>query len=208
MIDKSLTWHILLLAIATLLSATAAADVHKCLVEGKFIYTDQECPADTAITFAPADLTTLAAGPVTYTGSTWLKDSSGYARAIEVGKKENLPVLIYGYTDWCGFCKKLEKTYFTDYDINQSLSKFIKVKLNPEHSSRDKQLFKSLGGSGYPTLFVQHPNQALQRIDDPFILLKNGKRTEVAPKTYLQVFQAHLKPYEKPLLDQNEAQEE
>jgi len=110
---------------------------------------------------------------------------------------EKLPVLIYGYTDWCGFCKKLEKTYFNDYEINKTLAQFIKVRINPENSSKDKQLFKSLGGRGYSTLFIQHPNQPLQRIDDPFVLLKNGKRGEVAPQNYLQVFLQHLKPCEQ-----------
>lgn len=192
-----MAWQILVLPLLALLSAMSQADVHKCLVDGKMVYTDQECPDDTAINFAPADLVTTAAGEVSYTGAIWLKDSSGYARAIEVGAKENLPVLIYGYTDWCGFCKKLEKTYFNDDRMKETLARFIKVKINPEHSRSDNELFTRLGGTGYPTLFIQHPNRPPQRISDPFVKQKNGQWGEVSPKTYYQIFLPHLQLYEK-----------
>lgn len=178
------------------LPATLQAEVNKCVINGNIVYTDQECPADTATAFVPPELATTPATDVTYTGAVWLKDSSGYAQAIEAGKQQNLPVLIYGYTDWCGYCKKLEKTYFNDYAIRQSLGKFIKVKINPEHSRKDDELFTRLGGTGYPTLFIQHPNQPLQRISDPFVKLTNGKRGEVLPAKYHQTFLKHLQPYE------------
>ncbi len=192
----------LVLLTLLLLPVLSQADIYKCLVNGKVIYTDQECPDNQVSDFKITDLNSGGATEITYTGSIWFKDSSGYARAIEAGKKENLPVLIYGYTDWCGFCKRLEKNYFTHHEVNKSLGRFIKVKLNPEHSAKDKQLFQSLGGTGYPTLFVQHPNQPLVRISTPF----TKQKTDLSPGEFNKRFLPHLMPYEK-VVAENNAQE-
>lgn len=192
------TQHLLLhMLVLLMLPLASQADVYKCLVNGKVIYTDQECPDSQDTEFTMPSLNTTGATEVNYTGSIWFRDSRGYALAMEAGEKENLPVLIYAYTDWCGFCKRLEKDYFAHPEVNKNLVKLIKVKLNPEHSVSDKKLFESLGGSGYPTLYIQHPHQPLQRLSDPFVKMPNGQRANMSQKMFNKQFRQHLMAYEK-----------
>lgn len=192
---KSMTKTILFLFVA-LLSTHAWAEIHKCIIDGKTVYTDQACGDNQSLPFELRDTNTTASTTTSYKGSTWLKDNNGYSIASDAGVAENAPVLIYGYTDWCGYCKKLDAMYFSDYKVNNVLTKFIKVKLNPEHSAKDKQLFNSLNGTGYPTLFVKYPNQAPQKIRLPSFKAGDAS-TPAAKEQFIATLEAHLKPFEK-----------
>lgn len=192
------TPHLLLACLAVGLAPFCRADVHKCIVTGKIVYTDQICPDAQA---APLELPALngaGATEVTYTGSLWLKDHYGYERAISAAAEEKLPVLIYAYTDWCGYCKTLESSYFKHTAIDKTLRKIIKVKINPEHSNADRLLFKNLGGSGYPALWIKPPDQPAQRIQDPFIQMENGRRANLTADTFNKYLLQALMPYQQP----------
>lgn len=151
-----------------LLPMAATADIHKCIVNGKTVYTDKACPDEqAAVEFEPEALNSTAAEKVSYTGNRWMEDRNGYLVATEESKKTNIPVLIYVYTDWCPYCKKLESIYFADKSVDTTLARFIKVKLNPDDSRENKQLFESWGGRGYPTVFVQYPDQSPTKVALP-----------------------------------------
>jgi len=48
-------------------------------------------------------------------------------------KMENKPVLLYFYTDWCVYCKKMEKNAFKNPEFVSELNeKFYAVKMNAE----------------------------------------------------------------------------
>lgn len=98
----------------------------------------------------------------------WLDFESGYMKA----KKENKKILVDCYTDWCGWCKVMDRNTFTDSQVIQFINKnFIAVKLNPEvernykfdtmsKGAYDLMLWLSDGNNyGYPTFFyVNNPN--------------------------------------------------
>jgi thiol:disulfide interchange protein len=181
----------LLLCIAAL-SPGALADIHKCRVDGKIVYTDQVCADNKSLPFTLTELNTTASTQVSYKGNIWLTDNNGYSVASDASVKENTPVLIYGYTDWCGYCKKLNQVYFNDVAVQKTLAQFIKVKLNPEHSGTDDRLFKSWGGRGYPTLYVQYPHQQPREIQQPFTT-KNGVPAMMSTEEFRGVLQSYLK---------------
>ena len=59
----------------------------------------------------------------------WLDFESGYIKA----KKENKILLIDVYTDWCGWCKVMDRETYTNDTVIQAINKdFVTVKLNPE----------------------------------------------------------------------------
>ncbi|MCO6494654.1 MAG: DUF255 domain-containing protein [Bacteroidetes bacterium] len=99
----------------------------------------------------------------------WLDFQVGYDKAI----KENKMIIVDVYTDWCGWCKRLDKNTYTNKEVIEKVNKhFIPVKLNPELDAKymvgDKvmsgyELMLYLEGGrnyGYPTIiFWKNPKQ-------------------------------------------------
>ena len=92
----------------------------------------------------------------------WNDWNEGYLLA----KKENKIILIDAYTDWCGWCKRMDKdTYEKEKVISYINKHFIPVKFNPELKQTYKvgdaeltgrELLANLSGGqgvGYPTTF-------------------------------------------------------
>ena len=166
-------------------SAISHAQVNKCNINGKIVYTDQTCPDNGAqqlilnkqnVYSSKAVVKDSASSNKTkYNSATWLRDSQGYTQALKISAEKNVPIFIYAYTDWCGYCKKLHKTILDDWKVKKALSGFVKVKINPEHSAADEKLFHQWGGTGYPTLYIQSDSDsAPDRTRGPFTK-KNGQ---------------------------------
>ena len=88
----------------------------------------------------------------------WQPFEQGFAEAQKSDKKVILDV----YTDWCGWCKKLDKDVYSDRRVVNYLNQhYVVVKLNAEDTSKisykDKtsskaQLAGAFGVRGYPTI--------------------------------------------------------
>jgi thiol:disulfide interchange protein len=91
---------------------------------------------------------------------TW---ASSFDEAFKAAKEKNLPIMIDVYTDWCGWCKKLDKDVYTADNVVQLSQKFVCLKLNPEKDKEHGELFKV---EGYPTIvFTDVNRKELHRID-------------------------------------------
>ncbi|MDZ4757647.1 MAG: thioredoxin family protein [Bacteroidota bacterium] len=94
---------------------------------------------------------------------TWVDFNEGYAKA----KSEKKIALIDCYTDWCYWCKRLDKDTYTDSSIIGLVnSKYVAIKFNPEKTDvkytidgktyNGMELLSILSNgqsSGYPTTF-------------------------------------------------------
>jgi len=66
------------------------------------------------------------------------------------------PVLMEFTADWCVFCKKMEKTTFTNADVAQRISRdFVAVKVDAD---QNKDLVKDLGIKGLPAILIVSPD--------------------------------------------------
>src|SRR5882724_3751670 len=91
---------------------------------------------------------------------------TSYDTALAKAKKDNKIVMIDLYTDWCGWCKKLDKDTYGDKDVEAKLTKgFVAVKLNPEKSAENAKLSQRFGTRGYPHIvFVNTDGKMVSEI--------------------------------------------
>ncbi len=88
--------------------------------------------------------------------------------AQQLSEKEPRKIIMDVYTDWCGWCKKMDKTTFADKSVVDYVNKnFYAVKLKAD--SNDKVTFKgqeftngqfaqALRVTGYPTIVFWDKN--------------------------------------------------
>lgn len=56
-----------------------------------------------------------------------------YNEAQAIAKKQGKPMLIFFYTDWCIYCKKMDKEVFSDREVISYMnSNYTSVRVNPE----------------------------------------------------------------------------
>ena len=92
----------------------------------------------------------------------WEKD---LATAIKKAKSKNLPIMIDIYTDWCSWCKELDKNTYANEKVIETAKKIVSVKLNPETSEEGEEIAKKYGVKGYPTiLFINADGFVLENV--------------------------------------------
>lgn len=94
----------------------------------------------------------------------WLKYDEGLKRA----SKDDRLIFVNVYTNWCGFCRKMDRETFSDKKIMDYLNEhFVPVKLNaeskekmvlPNGSYNGRQIAKSFSVRGYPTFVFVNSN--------------------------------------------------
>jgi len=182
-----------------LLPISVSAEINKCLINGATVYTSKQCPKNTLqnieIIESAESSSSSNVSENTYNSRKWYNDHEGYKKALAISSLKKAPLLIYGRTDWCPYCKRFENTLISNRNVKRVLTGFVKVQLNPEHSLEDKKLFNKWGGTGYPTLFIQSGEQRRpKQIRAPFI--KQGTKWEImSTKRFVSTLQEHLANY-------------
>lgn len=114
--------------------------------------------------------------PVVKKSIQWYDFTTGFEKA----KKEKKIALIDCYTDWCYWCKRLDKDTYTDSSIIELINKkFVAIKFNPEKTDVKHQLdgktYNSMEllsilsngkQSGYPTTYFVNAKQ--NKVLEPF----------------------------------------
>lgn len=141
--------------------------------------------------------------------------------AEKLNKENPRPIFVDTYTDWCGWCKKMDKETFTNQVITDILNnKFYPVKFNAEGSEsitfygqtyindgkagRAHQLAVALlnGQMSYPTVVFIHPSKDGRLQADPVPGFREPKDMEMllsffADKAYdTQTWEAYQKSFQ------------
>jgi thiol-disulfide isomerase/thioredoxin len=70
-------------------------------------------------------------------------------------KTKSRPVLADFYTDWCGWCKYMDRTTFRDQKVQAYLAQnFVCAKLNAQDGGDGEELAQKYGITGFPTYMV------------------------------------------------------
>ena len=75
-----------------------------------------------------------------------------FQEAMELSKKQPRKIFIDVYTDWCGWCKTMMKTTFSDPQVAGYINaNFYAVRFNAEDASvfeyKGEKFYKNVGGS-------------------------------------------------------------
>ena len=101
----------------------------------------------------------------------WLNGSAGYARAVELQRELNVPLVVYFYADWCPYCHALDGQYLPSAPVQDYLRHVVKVRINPEQGQQERELAIRYGVTGYPTFLVMRTTSARPLKVNPF---RNG----------------------------------
>jgi len=75
----------------------------------------------------------------------------GLKQAAEQGK----PVMVDFYTDWCGWCKKLDEDTYSDARVQEKARRFVAVKVDADKDEVNRGKY---GVEGFPTILFLSPN--------------------------------------------------
>lgn len=81
--------------------------------------------------------------------------------ALQEGKQKNKLVMVDFYTDWCGWCKKLDADTFTNPEVIELSAQIVAIKINAEKDS-GPTLREKYKVSGYPTIVFIDPKTGEQ----------------------------------------------
>jgi thiol:disulfide interchange protein len=146
------------------LTSSASSEVFKCMENGKTVFTDKPCDGQivefdslNSMVSVKPNLTNSSKSSRNnhYKNTSWLHGYTGYKKALRLQKKYHAPIFLYFQADWCGYCRRLESELLHTKKGIKVLKKAIKVKITPDNSTLDKDFFKSLGGTGYPSIYLQ-----------------------------------------------------
>ena len=83
-------------------------------------------------------------------------------KSKEQSKKDNKCLLVDLYTDWCTYCKKMDKVTFTDPKLQEYLADHcICLKANAEDKGAGQKLAESNGVTDFPSYLVFSPQGKL-----------------------------------------------
>lgn len=81
----------------------------------------------------------------------WQRD---LRRAVELASAEGKLVVADVYTDWCGWCKKMDQNIYSDPAIATLSRQQVFVKVNAEDRGDGQRFAEQMGVRGYPTTVI------------------------------------------------------
>jgi len=122
--------------------------------------------------FALAALFFFSSGSAAFalSANVWYSKASEYEEVYEGAKKEEKPFLLLFHVDWCGYCKKMKSDLLDNSKVQQFVSSYYRVRINPDDGEKEKAVAMKYGVSGYPNFRVVFPDGGSVKIH-PF---KNG----------------------------------
>lgn len=90
--------------------------------------------------------------------------SGSFDEALARARSEKRLVLVDVYTDWCGWCKKLDKEVFSDARVAAAARDLVAVRVNAEDGG--EKVAERYEVNGFPTiLFVDGSGTVVKRIE-------------------------------------------
>jgi thiol:disulfide interchange protein len=99
---------------------------------------------------------------------------------MEVARTEDKLVVADVYTDWCGWCKKMDQTIYSDPAIVALSRHQVFVKVDAEDGGEGQRFAQQMRVKGYPTTII---------LDGQGNVLKVARGYIDSPRTFEQLVQ-------------------
>jgi thiol:disulfide interchange protein len=87
-----------------------------------------------------------------------------FGDALDRARTEDRLVMVDVYTDWCGWCKKLDSETFGDLRVAEALKNVISIRVNAEKGG--ESVAARYGVRGFPTvLFLSASGDVVRKIE-------------------------------------------
>jgi len=74
--------------------------------------------------------------------------------ALDTARAENKIVVVDVYTDWCGWCKRMDQVIYQNASIVSLSREEVFLKVDAEDGGQGEQFAKKMGVRGYPTTII------------------------------------------------------
>lgn len=105
--------------------------------------------------------------PESVSGTSGIKFSKlSFEKAIKQAKASGKLIFIDVHTSWCGPCKEMDQTTFSDSQVGGEFNRrFINLKIDAEESKDGPMISKSYTVTGYPTLlFINSEGKLVKKL--------------------------------------------
>lgn len=141
---------------------------YRCLVHIPDMNTSMETIMALLTRTATAALLLLLTGGILHAEGVHFYKGS-WQEALDRAAKENKYIMVDAYTDWCGWCKVMDKETFTDPDVAAVVNEnFIPVKINFEEGI-GIDLSMKFRVNSYPTILFFNPSGQLVHIQHGYM---------------------------------------
>jgi len=77
--------------------------------------------------------------------------------ALKTASADNKVIVVDVYADWCGWCKRMDRTVYSDPKVAALGSEAVFLKLNAEDRGEGQQFARQNGVRGFPTTIILNP---------------------------------------------------
>lgn len=124
----------------------------------------------------------------------WYSGAGEYVTAMDAHRSMQTPMLVYFYTGWCPYCRKLDQEILPAEEVAQFMRSVNKVRINPEAGPDERALANQFGVKGYPSVFIIPGNSdapvkvyPFKKVGETFVAVTPGEfinACEQASKAY------------------------
>lgn len=85
-----------------------------------------------------------------------------WSKAGKLAKKDQKFVFVDAYTDWCGWCKVMDKKTFSETEVGEYVNNhFVSIKIEMEKEEMGRKIAMKYGINSYPTFLIFDANERL-----------------------------------------------
>ena len=121
-----------------------------------------------------------------FDGEGWENDSQGLYGALRtIDEGDDRPMVVYFYTDWCGYCRQFEKELLGTVPVKRYLGEILAVRINPENGDQEQKIGQYYGVGGFPAFFVQGAkSRSMTKVER--MRVENGQPRLLTPQEFIE----------------------